>query len=74
MADINAQKKYQKQHNGSYYKLQVGRTLDNKVKRLRRHLKNFPNDTQAAGLWTARVRKPLPADLTSKGRTISARS
>lgn len=74
MADINAAKKFQKSHNSNYYKAQVGRTLDNKPKRMRRHLRNHPGDTQAAGLYKERYHKDVPPTLTSKGRKLAARA
>ena len=48
MSDIAKSKKRQSANNSAYYKLQFGRTDDNKKKRLVRHLRKFPEDVQAA--------------------------
>ena len=44
-----------------YYKLQFGKTDDNKRKRLQHHLRTFPNDMQAVRVHEDKYKKPAPS-------------
>ena len=41
----------------NFYKLQFGLTDRNKKRRLRRHIRSFPDDTQARSIWRERYEK-----------------
>lgn len=74
--DVNKQKSRQKRLNSAYYKVQFGVTEVNKRKKLRRHLRSFPNDTAAAKAYVALGGKPRDlAELapTHKGRKVLKR-
>lgn len=55
------------------YAVQAGITLDNKPKRLARHLRSNPRDERNASIYIARHSKTMPPKLTSKGRRLNER-
>lgn len=73
---INKTNKRQSAHNANYYKVQVGRTDDNKRKRLRRHLRRFPNDGEGVKIWTERYGRKVAAldGVTAKGAKVLDRA